>query len=64
MDIIKHLPDDIIRYIIPYTYNLQNKDLISEIHLYAFFCDRVNEERQQDNNIFVGFTNMELYKMI
>ena len=64
MDIIKHLPDDIIRYIIPYTYNLQNKELLSEIRLYVFFCNRINDERQQENNIFVGFTNMELYKMI
>jgi hypothetical protein len=64
MDIIKYLPDDIIRYIIPFTYKLQNKELLSEIRLYVFFCNRINDERQQENNIFVGFTNMELYKMI
>ena len=38
MEIIKHLPDDIIRYIIPFTYKLQNKDLMFEIRIYTFFC--------------------------
>jgi hypothetical protein len=34
MDIIKYLPDDIIRYIIPFTYQPQNSILLAEIR----FC--------------------------
>ena len=31
MNIIKNLPDEIIRYIIPFTYETQNKELLNAI---------------------------------
>lgn len=34
MDFIQKLPDDIILRIIPYTYNLQNKNLLDDIKNY------------------------------
>lgn len=34
MDIIDKLPLDIVRYIIPFTYNVQSKTLLEEIKWY------------------------------
>lgn len=44
MDIfINKLPDDIIQYIIPYTYQLQNKPLLNDIKNYKETKDIISE---------------------
>lgn len=44
MDIfINKLPTDIIQYIIPYTYKLQNKSLLNDIKNYKETKDRISE---------------------
>lgn len=35
-DIIRKLPDDIIQYIIPFTYSIQSKELINDIKSYFY----------------------------
>ena len=42
IDLIRKLPIDIIKHIIPYTYNIQNMELIEDIKNYKIFKTIIN----------------------
>jgi hypothetical protein len=61
-EFIHRLPDDIILYIIPYTYNIQNKNLLEDIRNYRDSKQILLEIYHQFWMIYMRSQNLEEYK--
>ena len=75
---IKKLPIDIIRYIIPYTYNIQNKELLVDIKNYSktknevyiiyynYWILALGEEEPEDKNWIINdiFRYLNNYQLL
>jgi hypothetical protein len=61
MNKINELPDEIIRYIIPFTYQLQNKELLDEIRKHFLKPKYASRMTMEKGVICYSFGNLTWY---